>query len=160
MQWSMRDTEICNALLNMYCCNVSYIALWASHMYHRRIWSIRNASIIKFTQPLYSLGKMYTSYMSPRGVMLVQSDNYTKQISHPLMVKAELVHILKQGVMSPVTELANWCSGVTQIYWCHSHDLCGPHTTQQGSLEKRPPIVASWWVLPTEAECSNIGRTI
>ena len=58
MQGSMRDTEICNALLNMYCCNVLYIALWASHMYHRRIWSIRNAFIIKFTQPFYSLGKM------------------------------------------------------------------------------------------------------
>ena len=42
------QSKICNALLNyvVCCCNVSYIALSASHMYsHRRIWHIRNAFI-------------------------------------------------------------------------------------------------------------------
>ena len=41
--------EICNTLLNyvMYCCNVSCIVLWTSHMYsHSGIQCIRNALII------------------------------------------------------------------------------------------------------------------
>jgi len=44
--------EICNELLNqvVYCCNVSCIALWASHIYsHRGIRRIRNVFIIVIT---------------------------------------------------------------------------------------------------------------